>query len=190
MTTKPPDLVAALTASFRHTKELADRAIAQLPDEKLHVPLDPNTNSIDVIMKHIAGNLRSRWTDFLASDGEKPTRDRDGEFTPSRRSRAESLADWESGWRALFDTLGTLAEQDLARTVAIRGEPHSVPLAACRSLAHCGYHAGQIVMIARIVAGERWQTITVPRGGSREHNQKTWGTSQYDKTPLRGENPN
>jgi hypothetical protein len=172
-------LVAGALDAFRANKRLADRAVAQLPGEKLHVPLDPATNSIAVIMKHVAGNLLSRWTDFLATDGEKPWRDRDDEFVDTFASREELLAYWESGWGRLFETLGGLTAEDLDRTVAIRGEPHSVPLAIQRSLAHCGYHVGQIVLIARILAGDRWETLTIPRGGSAGFNQRAWGAGHY-----------
>lgn len=168
----------ALTA-FRSNKGWADQAVAQLPDEKLHVALDPNTNSIAVIMKHVAGNLLSRWTFFLTTDGEKPWRNRDDEFLDTFTARDELTAYWESGWWRLFDSLEGLTAGDLVRTVTIRGEPHTVPLAIQRSLAHCGYHVGQIVLISRILAGDRWTTITIPRGGSGQFNQRVWGKGQY-----------
>lgn len=184
--TQPTDVRKALidgtVTSFRSNKGWADKAVAQLPDDKLHVALDPNTNSIAVIMKHVAGNLLSRWTDFLTSDGEKPWRNRDDEFVDTFTSRDELLAYWESGWQRLIDTLTSLSPDDLGRTVTIRGEPHSVPLAIQRSLAHCGYHVGQIVLIARILAGEQWTTITIPRGTSASFNQKVWGTGYYQST--------
>jgi hypothetical protein len=172
-------LVDAALAASRSNKGWADKAIAQLADDKLHVALDPNTNSIAVIMKHVAGNLLSRWTDFLTTDGEKPSRNRDDEFVDSFSSRDELVAYWESGWQRLFDTLSSLAPDDLARHVTIRGEPHSVPLAIERSLAHCAYHVGQIMLIARILAGDHWTTITIPRGASASFNQKVWGKGHY-----------
>lgn len=172
-------LIAGALTAFRANKGWADKAVSQLPDEKLRVALDPNTNSIAVVMKHVAGNLRSRWTDFLDSDGEKPWRDRDDEFVDAFASRGEILACWEAGWRILFDTLAGLTAEDVARTVVIRGEPHSVPLAIQRSLAHCGYHVGQIVLIARILAGDAWETITIPRGGSSGFNHGVWGRGHY-----------
>ena len=178
-------MIESAVAAFRSNKGWADRAVAQLSDAQLHQALDANTNCIAVIMKHVAGNLRSRWTDFLTTDGEKPWRDRDEEFIDSFPDRAALLEHWETGWHCLFETLATLSAADLEKTVLIRGEPHSVPLAIHRSLAHCGYHVGQIMMMATILAGERWQTITIPRGGSRLHNARAWGQSQYspDKTP-------
>jgi hypothetical protein len=184
--TSPTDLVSTIISSaltaFRSNKDWADRAVAQLNDEELHAALDANTNSVAVIMKHVAGNLRSRWTDFLTTDGEKPWRNRDDEFVDTFTSRAEVLEYWEAGWATLFQTLESLHADDLAKTVTIRGEPHSVPLAIHRSLAHCGYHVGQIILIARILAGDKWQTITIPRGGSGSYNQKVWGKGHYLKS--------
>ncbi len=163
-------VVAAADSAFRSQKSLVERAVAQLPDDKLHISLHVETNCIAVIIKHVAGNLRSRWTDFLTTDGEKPWRDRDSEFLDTFASRDELLRFWEAGWACLFDSLAALTADDLARTVTIRGEPHSVPLAISRSLAHCGYHAGQIVQVARVLAGDDWSVLTIPRGGSAPFN--------------------
>lgn len=174
-------VIDSALGSFRANKGWADKAIVQLPDEKLHISLDANTNSIAVIMKHVAGNLLSRWTDFLTTDGEKPWRNRDDEFVDTFTSRAELIEYWNAGWQRLFETLENLAPPDLGQTVVIRGEPHSVPLAIHRSLAHCGYHVGQIILIARILAGENWKTITIPRGGSASFNRRVWGTGSYQK---------
>ncbi len=133
MTTASKDVAKALIdgalAAFRSNKGWADKALAQLPDDKLHVALDPNTNSLAVIMRHVAGNLLSRWTDFLTTDGEKPWRNRDSEFVDTPSTRDQLAAYWESGWQRLFDSLAGLKAGDLGKTVAIRGEPHSVPLA-------------------------------------------------------------
>jgi hypothetical protein len=167
--------LSAIVNAFEANKRLADRAVAQVPDDKLHVALDANTNSIAVIMKHVAGNLLSRWTDFLTSDGEKPWRNRDDEFVDSFASRAELLAWWERGLACLLQVLRGLKREDLERTVLIRGEPHSVPLALERSLGHACYHVGQIVQVARIHAGEKWETLTIPRGGSEQFNRANWG---------------
>src|SRR6516162_7440979 len=171
--------MAAIINAFEANKRLADRAIEQLPDDKLRIALDPNTNCIAVIMKHVAGNLLSRWTDFLTTDGEKHWRNRDDEFVDTFTAREELIAYWESGWQRLFDLLAGLKADDLGWTVTIRGEPHSVPLAIQRSLAHCGYHVGQIILIARILAGEHWTTITIPRGASAGYNQRVWGKGHY-----------
>lgn len=169
------EFIAAAINAFEANKRLADRAVEQVPDGKLHTALDPNTNSIAVIMKHIAGNLTSRWTEFLSSDGEKPWRNRDDEFVDSFGSRGELLDAWERGWACLFSTLKSLTRADLEKTVLIRGEPHSVPLALERSLGHTCYHIGQIVQVSRIHAGEKWNTLTIPRGGSQQFNQAHWG---------------
>jgi hypothetical protein len=162
-------------SAFRSNKGYADKAIAQLPDDKLRMALDPETNSVAVIMKHVAGNLLSRWTDFLTTDGEKPWRNRDEEFVDIFQSREEVIRFWEQGWNCLFTALNNLTPDDVSKTVTIRGEPHSVPLAIHRSLAHCGYHVGQIVMVSRILAGDSWETITIPRGQSAIYNQRVWG---------------
>ena len=173
------DIAAAFMAAsinaFEANKRMADRAVEQVPDNKLHVALDANTNSIAVIMKHVAGNLLSRWTDFLTTDGEKPWRNRDDEFVDSFDSRAEVVQLWGRGWECLLKTLRSLKPEDLEKTVTIRGEPHSVPLALERSLGHTCYHIGQIVQVARIHAGDKWNTLTIPRGGSEQFNKAHWG---------------
>jgi len=167
--------LAAVVNTFEANKRLADRAIEQVTDLWLHVALDENTNSIAVIMRHVAGNLQSRWTDFLTTDGEKPCRNRDEEFVEEFRCRAELLATWERGWACLFKTLASLTLEDLEKTVLIRGEPHSVPLALQRSLGHLCYHVGQIVQLARYHCGDNWTTLTIPRGGSEAFNRANWG---------------
>ncbi len=168
---------ASTITVFRSNKDLADRAVAQLSDEALHQALDPNTNSVAVIMKHVAGNLLSRWTNFLTTDGEKPWRNRDDEFVDTFQNRSELLEYWQRGWKCLFDALESLTSEDMQQTVTIRGEPHSVFLATHRSLAHCSYHIGQIVIISRILAGDNWKTLTIARGKSQEYNQQNWGKS-------------
>jgi hypothetical protein len=167
----PAVFMSAILNAFEANKRLADRAVEQVPDDKLNIALDVNTNSIAVIMKHVAGNLLSRWTDFLTTDGEKPWRNRDDEFVDSFRSRAELLEFWERGWACLLTALKSLKPEDLGRTVLIRGEPHSVPLAVERSLGHACYHIGQIVQVARIHAGEKWNMLTIPRGESEQFNK-------------------
>jgi hypothetical protein len=167
--------LSAIINAFEANKRLADRAVEQVPDDKLRAALDANTNSIAVIMKHVAGNLLSRWTDFLTADGEKPWRNRDGEFVDSFGSRAELLEMWERGWACLLTALKSLKPEDLGKTVLIRGESQSVPLALERSLGHTCYHVGQIVQVARIHAGEKWTTLTIPKGGSEQFNKANWG---------------
>jgi hypothetical protein len=169
------EFMSAIINTFEANKRWADRAVEQVPDDELHIALDVNTNSIAVIMKHVAGNLLSRWTDFLTTDGEKPWRHRDDEFVDTFRSRAEVLEYWERGWACLLATLRSLKPEDLGKTVTIRGEPHSVPLALARSLGHTCYHVGQIVQVARIHAGDKWTTLTIPRGASEQFNKAHWG---------------
>jgi hypothetical protein len=170
-------------SAFRSNKGWADKAISQLSDDKLHIALDANTNSIAVIMKHVAGNLLSRWTDFLTTDGEKSWRNRDDEFVDTFENRDKLISYWESGWQTLFDSLSVLSGEDLGKNVTIRGELHSVPLAMQRSLAHTTYHIGQIILISRILAGDNWTTITIPRGGSSNFNQRVWGAGHYQTPP-------
>jgi hypothetical protein len=173
MPADPPSriIVQAMAQRMASQKSMAERAFAQVPDELLHRPLDENTNSIAVIVKHLSGNLRSRFTDFLTSDGEKPDRDRDGEFIDDIPDRAAMLVLWEAGWKSVLDALATLSDEDLMRTVTIRGEPHSVIDALCRALAHVSYHVGQIVQLSRYLAKDRWTVLTIPRGASKAFNQ-------------------
>jgi hypothetical protein len=158
-------------ALFRYYKKLGDGAIAQCPDGKLAETLDAESNSIAVLVKHLAGNMRSRWTDFLVSDGEKPDRDRDAEFEAPPRSRVEIVALWESGWGALFSALEPLGDADSARIVTIRGERHSVMQAVNRQIAHYAYHVGQIVFLAKHFAGPAWKSLSIPRRQSAAFNQ-------------------
>lgn len=153
-------------------KKLADRAMEQLPDEQLFATLDQEGNSIAIIVKHMAGNMQSRWTDFLASDGEKPTRNRDAEFEDPPAARTALMDTWESGWAAFLGTLQTLSDADLARTITIRGESHSVMQAINRQMAHYPYHVGQIVLLAKHFAHAEWRPLTIPRGQSQAFNQK------------------
>jgi hypothetical protein len=154
---------------LRKLKTLAEKAIAQVDEQHLFKTLDREANSIAVIMKHMAGNMRSRWTDFLTSDGEKPTRDRDSEFELEvNDTRARIVALWEEGWNRLFETLSSLTPEDLGRTVRIRTEPHSVVEAINRQIAHYAMHVGQIVLLAKHFAGANWQSLSIPRGKSRE----------------------
>jgi Protein of unknown function (DUF1572) len=160
-----------VTLQFQTLKETAERALAQVRDEQLVATLDPESNSIAVLVQHMAGNLLSRWTDFLTTDGEKADRDRDAEFeNPAVADRAGLMARWEAGWQRLFVTLGSLTAADLLRTVMVRAEPHSVPQAIHRQMTHHAYHVGQLVQLARHLAGAGWKTLSVPRGKSRELN--------------------
>jgi len=155
-----------------YSKATAERAMAQIADEHLFATLDPESNSIAVIVKHMSGNMRSRWTDFLTSDGEKPNRDRDSEFEDPPATRAAVLDSWEAGWACVFSALHALTDDDLTRTVIIRGEPHSVMQAINRQLAHYSLHIGQIILLAKHFAGEKWQSLTIPRRASGDFNQR------------------
>lgn len=162
---------------FRKTKAAGDAAIAQLSDDELHVRINALQNSVAVIMQHMAGNMISRWTDFLTADGEKPDRDREREFVENQMPRAALLAYWERGWQALFYALEQLTDSDLVRTVHIRGEPHSVFQAINRQTAHYNLHLGQIMLIAKHLRGQGWKYLTIPPGGSAAFNKsmaKAW----------------
>lgn len=157
---------------FRFYKKMAEGAMAQVTDQELGLALDGEMNSIALIVKHMTGNMRSRWTDFLTTDGEKPDRQRDNEFMQPPATRAEVLELWEAGWACVFGALEPLSDADLARTVTIRGEKHSVTQAINRQLAHYAYHIGQIVMLAKHFRSEQWNSLSVPRNKSAEFNQK------------------
>jgi Protein of unknown function (DUF1572) len=159
-------------AIFRQYKILADRALAQVTDEQLLLTLDEETNSIAVLVKHLSGNMRSRWTAFLTSDGEKPDRNRDSEFVDPPATRAALLEQWEAGWAALFGAVEPLTDADLGRTVLIRGEAHSVMQAINRQIAHYAQHIGQIVLLAKHYAGNRWRCLSVPKNKSADFNRQ------------------
>jgi hypothetical protein len=154
---------------FRGHKRLAEAAMAQLRDEEFFVALDSESNSIAVLVKHLAGNMRSRFTDFLTTDGEKPDRNRDTEFEMnSGTTRAEVMRWWEEGWTCVFATIDALTPDDVMRTVTIRGEPHTVLQAINRQVAHYAQHTGQIVFLAKHFRSSEWKTLSVPRGKSKE----------------------
>lgn len=165
-------VIDAAIDMFRSQKRMADRAIEQVTFEQLRFQPDPETNSAAIIMKHLAGSMRSRWTDFLTSDGEKPWRDRDDEFVDRYKDEKELLRDWEAGWSILFKTMEGLSPKDLTTTVLIRDEPESVIGVINRQLAHYGYHLGQLVWLCRAQAGENWSILTVPKGGASELTPK------------------
>ena len=158
-------------ASFRNYKKLAERAIEQVSDEEFFAPIDEEANSIALIVKHIAGNLRSRWTDFLTTDGEKPDRNRDTEFELIDDTRDRLMNFWEAGWRTLFEAIEPLTLDDFARTITIRGEPHSVVEAINRQLTHYTYHIGQIVLLAKHFRSAEWMTLSVPKNRSADFNK-------------------
>ena len=157
---------------LRYYKMLGAQAIAQASDESLGATLDDESNSIAIIVKHMTGNMRSRWPDFLTSDGEKPNRDRDAEFVAPPLSRAEISALWDAGWNCVFEALEPLTEAELSRVVLIRGERHSVMQAINRQIAHYAYHVGQIVYLAKHFSHDRWNSLSVPRGKSADFNDR------------------
>ena len=160
------------TDLLRYYKKLAERAIAQVPDAALTATLDAESNSIAIIVKHLTGNMQSRWSDFLTSDGEKPSRNRDAEFEAPPQTRAELLALWDASWKIVFDALAPLTDDDLVRTIRIRGERHSVLQAIHRQVAHYAYHIGQIVYIAKHCSSGQWKSLTIPRGKSADYNAR------------------
>jgi uncharacterized damage-inducible protein DinB len=157
---------------YRYYKRLGEGAINQAPDEALDATLDAESNSIAIIVKHVTGNMRSRWTDFLTTDGEKPSRNRDTEFEEPPKTRTELMALWESSWKLVFEALVPLTDADLGRTIRIRGEAHTVMQAISRNLSHTAYHVGQIVYLAKHFAGSNWKALTIPRGKSADFNVK------------------
>ncbi|HYO83312.1 MAG TPA: DUF1572 domain-containing protein [Bryobacteraceae bacterium] len=159
-------------ALFRYYKTLAERAMEQVTDEQLFTALDEEANSIGLIVKHMTGNMRSRWTDFLDTDGEKPDRNRDSEFVDPPATREALLKLWEEGWECTFRALEPLSDADLGRTVMIRGEAHSVMQAVNRQVAHYAHHVGQIVFLAKHLARDRWQSLSIPRNRSAEFSHR------------------
>ena len=162
------DFLATIRSELRRLKRLGEKALAQVRvDGQLHALIDPESNSLAILIQHLAGNMRSRWTDFLTSDGEKPDRDRESEFdSRPTATRAELMAVWEEGWGRLFQALDGLTAADLARGVAIRGEPHTVVQAILRQVIHYGQHVGQIVFLAKHLQSGNWKSLSIPRGDS------------------------
>jgi Protein of unknown function (DUF1572) len=157
---------------FHFYKKLGERAIEQVTDQQLFQVLDEEMNSIAIIVKHMTGNMRSRWTDFLTSDGEKPNRNRDSEFVDPPSTRAALMEIWEEGWRCVFSAVEPLKDADLDRTVTIRGEDHSVMQAINRQIAHYAYHCGQIVFLAKQFQHSKWKSLSVPRNKSTNFNRR------------------
>ena len=167
-------VIDAFAAEFRRYRQLAEAAAAQLEWDELRIALEPEINSIAAIMKHVGGNLRSRWTEPFTTDGEKPWRDRDAEFVDDFADRDAMMAAWNAGWEVLEASLASMTDADLGRELRIRGEEHTLALALTRSSTHVSYHAGQIVQVARVLAsraGRPWKVLTVPRGGSAAFNR-------------------
>lgn len=164
------DYLDSVIKQFEYYKMLGEKTIAQLPDEKLTWQYNRESNSIATIIKHLSGNMISRWTDFLTTDGEKPTRDRDAEFENDLNSKTEILEAWDRGWSCFLDTLKSLTEDDLEKIIYIRNQGHTVTEAINRQLAHYPYHIGQIVFIGKMILDEQWQSLSIPKGNSTAYN--------------------
>jgi Protein of unknown function (DUF1572) len=164
--------IDSVKKQFSQYKSLGEKAMNQVPEEGLNWQFNPETNSITINVKHMAGNMVSRFTDFYNSDGEKPSRNRDGEFENETLTREKLMTRWHEGWDCLFVVLNGLSPEDLSRIVLIRNEPFSVMEAINRQLTHYAYHVGQIVHISKMITDSHWKTLTVPRKGSREFNAK------------------
>ncbi|HSE24237.1 MAG TPA: DUF1572 family protein [Pyrinomonadaceae bacterium] len=158
-------------SSFHSYKKLADNAIAQVKDDELFVTIDDEANSIAIVMKHMAGNMFSRWTDFLTSDGEKPNRNRDMEFVIESKNKAELLAYWDGGWQCVFDAVESLQLEDFEKVITIRGQEHSIVQALNRQLTHYAYHIGQIVFLAKHFRSSEWKSLSIPKNKSAAFNQ-------------------
>ena len=171
MTEFVENYLADAIKSFRNYKKMAERAIEQVSDEEFFALIDAEANSIALVVKHIAGNLRSRWTAFLTSDGEKDFRDRDTEFEVIGDTRASLMECWEAGWQTLFDALEPLTVEDFSRTITIRGDKHTIVEATNRQMTHYAYHTGQIVLLAKHFKSAEWKTLSVPKNRSAEFNQ-------------------
>lgn len=167
-------IIADVRSAYQQQRTLAEGALAQVNDDEFFQTPDAGSNSLAIIVKHVGGNLRSRWTDFMHSDGEKPDRNRDGEFVVESGSRADVMKTWEIGWAALEAALGSLSPSDFSRTVTIRGTPYTVSGALFLNLAHTSHHAGQIVQLAKQITGERWQTLSIPRPGESAARRNLW----------------
>ena len=178
MSTETGQVIQDIGFVYQQQRRLAENAAAQLNDEEFFRALDAESNSVGVIMKHVGGNLRSRWTDFLTSDGEKPDRNRAGEFLVQGETRADVLRVWESGFSVLEHTLRTLSDADLTRTVLIRAEACTVSQALARNVAHVAHHAGQVVFLAKMLCGPRWKTLSIPRGTSTQVLGNFWATTR------------
>ena len=162
--------------AFEDLKKLSDKSFSQLEkDEHFSYAPDPESNSLAILVKHMSGNMISRFTDFLTTDGEKPNRDRDTEFVDDLKTKKQVLEVWEKGWKVFLETLRSLKEEDLLKTVVIRGEKHTVTQALIRQLSHYAYHTGQIVYLVKIIKQGKFDSLTIPRGKSNEFNKKMFG---------------
>lgn len=170
------------TDNFKSIKNQAERAMEQLDIKELHFSPNEETNSIAIIAKHMSGNLKSRFREFLTTDGEKPDRNRDGEFEGTFGTREDLLSHWNDGWTVLFQTLSQLSEENLEQTVYIRNEPHTAIEAIQRQIVHQATHAGQIVFLAKMIKNVEWNTLSIPKGNSQQFNDKMMGISKKEET--------
>jgi uncharacterized damage-inducible protein DinB len=168
--------IAAVKANIASYRRMIDEAVSQLSDSELFARPQPEFNSVAIILRHLGGNLHSRWTDFLTSDGEKPNRDRDSEFLDWQGDRSSLLAHFDAGWAKLTAAVEQLDATMIGQPIFVRGEQHTVADALLRSLMHTSYHVGQIVMIARLVHSGEWRWLSIPPGQSALHNKQSWGT--------------
>ena len=173
------DYLESVKKQFEYYKLLGDKTIARLPDEKLFWQYNEESNSIATIIKHLNGNMLSRWTDFLTSDGEKEWRQRDGEFENDIKSKEIVLEIWDEGWKCLFNALNSLTAKDLSKTIYIRNQGHSVTEGINRQLAHYPYHIGQIVFLGKMICDEDWTSLSIPRGNSRIYNADKFSTPKH-----------
>ena len=164
------DYLTSVKKQFAYYKSLGEKTFEQLTDEQLYWQYNPESNSIAMIVKHMSGNMISRWTDIFTTDGEKPTRNREAEFTPSTPTRQTITETWEQGWQCLFDTLDKLTADDLDKIIYIRNQGHTVMEAINRQLAHYPYHVGQIVFLGKMLCNENWHSLSIPRGQSENYN--------------------
>ncbi len=171
------EVISSTQNLFAYYKKLGEQAIQQLNDDEIHWLADPNANSIATVAKHMAGNMLSRWTDFLNADGEKEWRDRETEFDDTLSDKQALLSYWEKGWQCVFDALEPLSDDDLDRTIYIRNQEHSVLEAIHRQLTHYAYHVGQIVFIAKTIKSDEWQSLSIPRGQSDTFNREHFNNS-------------
>lgn len=173
--------IANTVKVFEYYKSLGERTFAALTDEELHLEPDSDVNSISIIVKHLWGNMRSRWTNFLTEDGEKEWRERDEEFESTFKTREEMIEKWDEGWKCVIDTLSGLNSKDLDKTVYIRNEGHKVSDAIQRQLAHYSYHVGQIVFLGKMIKGKEWQSLSIPKGESASFNKEKFSKEKSDR---------
>jgi len=178
--------LSSVRKQFRYYKSLGDKAIDQVPDEHIHWQYNTESNSIAIIIKHIAGNSLSRWTDFLTTDGEKEWRNRDDEFDDTASTKEELMILWNKGWQCIFDAIDPLTDDDLVRIVYIRSEGHTVIEAINRQLAHIPYHVGQIVFIAKMLTAQNWASLTIPKGQSQAFNAAKFVNEKQTKSIAKG----